>query len=380
MDEVDRALCCRPAPFLDHCDGIGATRAVAGRFGCDGPRANPQDRKEQMFLRSVVRSIGALALTAGILVSLPASADAATRQTPQLSISKNHGAPFFRGQTGQYSVFVQNIGDAATLGTVEVDEVPPTGLTVTAMAGDGWTCTVASLSCTRSDSLSGGASYPAITVTVAVAENAPDSVVNVVRVSGGGSVPAEAEDPTNVVTPAQPAQLSINKTHSGDFTQGGTGTYTIDVSNAANAGPTSGTVTVTDTLPAGVTPTAASGTGWNCSVSGQTVTCTRTDALAAGSSYPTITVTANVTTSAPCAFSNTATVSGGGSASASDNDPTTVTGGTCNGGNGGNGGGSLLPINLNGVLTMFNNISTSNNINSPGASNITNQNFTNKAG
>lgn len=170
------------------------------------------------------------------------------------------------------------------------------------------------------------------------------------------------------------------RTEGNNFTQGGTGTYAIDVANAANAGPTTGTVTVTDTLSAGVTPTAASGTGWNCGIAGQTVTCTRTDVLAAGASYPTITVTTNVTTSAPCTFTNTASVSGGGSPNASDNDPTTVTGGTCSGGNGGNGGngggGSLLPINLNGVFTMFNNISISNNINSPGGTNTTNQNFT----
>ncbi|MFD6986790.1 hypothetical protein ACFWAX_39935, partial [Streptomyces sp. NPDC059956] len=57
-------------------------------------------------------------------------------------------------------------------------------------------------------------------------------------------------------------------------------------------------------------------------------------------------------------------------------DPTTVTGGTCNGGGGGNGGnegGSILPINLNGIITAFNNISINNNINSPAATNVSNQ-------
>ncbi|MFE7794565.1 hypothetical protein [Streptomyces sp. NPDC057460] len=75
----------------------------------------------------------------------------------------------------------------------------------------------------------------------------------------------------------------------------------------------------------------------------------------------------------PCTFINTATLSGGGSKSATASNPTTVTGGTCNGGNGG--GGSILPTNPNGILTMFNNVSTSN-INSSGGSNSTNQSFT----
>ncbi|MGR4884050.1 hypothetical protein ACIPUC_32185 [Streptomyces sp. LARHCF249] len=45
------------------------------------------------------------------------------------------------------------------------------------------------------------------------------------------------------------------------------------------------------------------------------------------------------------------------------------------GGNNGGGGGSILPVNLNGILPMFNNVSINNNINSPGASNTTTQNF-----
>ncbi|MET8421484.1 hypothetical protein ACWD7C_29415 [Streptomyces sp. NPDC005134] len=76
----------------------------------------------------------------------------------------------------------------------------------------------------------------------------------------------------------------------------------------------------------------------------------------------------------PCTFINTATVSGGGSESATASNPTTVTGGTCNGGNGD--GASILPTNLNGILTMFNNVSTSNNINRLGRSNTINQTFT----
>ncbi|WP_323187171.1 MULTISPECIES: hypothetical protein [unclassified Streptomyces] len=146
----------------------------------------------------------------------------------------------------------------------------------------------------------------------------------------------------------------------------------IAVSNAASASPTSGTVTATDTLPTGVMPASVSGTGWTCNTAGQTITCEREDALAAGDSYPPITVTVNITATAPCTFSDTATVSGGGSAPASDNDPTIVTGGICNGGGG---GGSILPINLSGVILMFNNISINHNIDGPGASNNSRQNF-----
>lgn len=57
-------------------------------------------------------------------------------------------------------------------------------------------------------------------------------------------------------------------------------------------------------------------------------------------------------------------------------DPTPITGATCPNGNGnGGGGGSILPVSLNGIIPMFNNISTNNNILSPGGKNQTNQNL-----
>jgi hypothetical protein len=69
-------------------------------------------------------------------------------------------------------------------------------------------------------------------------------------------------------------------------------------------------VTVVDTLPAGLTATAISGTGWTCTLA--TLTCTRSDVLAPGASYPAITLTVSVASSASSTLTNSATVSGGG--------------------------------------------------------------------
>src|SRR5205807_941934 len=75
--------------------------------------------------------------------------------------------------------------------------------------------------------------------------------------------------------------VSVSKTHSGNFTQGQIGaTYSVTVSNAVAAAPTSGTVTVTETVPAGLTLVSMSGTGWTCPNGSNT--CTRSDALAGG--------------------------------------------------------------------------------------------------
>src|SRR4030088_1264395 len=105
--------------------------------------------------------------------------------------------------------------------------------------------------------------------------------------------------------------MTIAKSHVDPFVRGTSNTYTLTATNSGNVS-TSGTVTVTDTLPAGLTPTGAAGTGWICPAPvGQTVICTRADVLAAGASYPPITVTVTALQSAASTVTNTASVSGG---------------------------------------------------------------------
>ncbi len=66
--------------------------------------------------------------------------------------------------------------------------------------------------------------------------------------------------------PSGASDLTITKTHNPDIAiPGGTVTYTVTVSNVGSA-PSSGTVTVTETPPPGLTVTALSGTGWTCTV------------------------------------------------------------------------------------------------------------------
>ena len=152
--------------------------------------------------------------------------------------------------------------------------------------------------------LAAGASYPLITLAVSVASNAPASVTNTAAVSGGGDVVAGNNTATDPTTITQVADLTITKSHVGSLAQGQVGaTYTVTVSNAG-PGPTSGTVTVVDTLPAGLTATAMAGTGWTCTLA--TLTCTRSDVLANGGSYPVLVLTVNVAGNAPASVTNTA--------------------------------------------------------------------------
>src|SRR5208337_4062256 len=89
-------------------------------------------------------------------------------------------------------------------------------------------------------------------------------------------------------------------------------------------GTTSGTVTLTDTLPSGLTATAISGTGWSCNLG--TLTCTSSTAVSGGGSFPPVTLTVNVSCTAPASVTNSATVSGGGNDNTeTGKDPTTIT-------------------------------------------------------
>src|SRR6202021_2832782 len=98
---------------------------------------------------------------------------------------------------------------------------------------------------------------------------------NTASVAGGGETNLSNDSASATVAIVGVPDLTIAKTANGTFTQGDAAdTYTITVSNAGGAS-TSGTVTVTDTLPAGLSPTAADNAtinGWHASFAGQTIT------------------------------------------------------------------------------------------------------------
>lgn len=115
--------------------------------------------------------------------------------------------------------------------------------------------------------------------------------------------------------PGAAPDLTIRKTHSpASFAAGSsTGFYTITVSNLSPVAPSSGTVTVVDTLPAGIAPLAAFGSGWTCSISGQTVTCATDTVIGVSADAPAITLRVTVDTGlVGQILINTVTVSGGG--------------------------------------------------------------------
>ena len=124
-----------------------------------------------------------------------------------------------------------------------------------------------------------------------------------------------------VENPGAAPALSISKTHNGVFGPGEQNAqYTITVTNSGT-GTISEPVTVNDTLPAGETLVSMSAGGaWICASSA----CTNSGTLAAGHSYPAITVTVNVAAGATSPQVNTATATGGGAQEVTATDSTTI--------------------------------------------------------
>src|SRR5262249_39665888 len=147
--------------------------------------------------------------------------------------------------------------------------------------------------CTTSAAIAAGASAPPITITVNVAANVGPSVTNGVTVAGGGESNT-SNNSFQLVSNINAPDLSVSKFATPTtFSQGQSGAiYTILVSNGGT-GPSSGTITVTDTLDPNVAFVSASGTNWSCNAAAQVVTCTTSAAIAAGDSAPPITISVN---------------------------------------------------------------------------------------
>jgi uncharacterized repeat protein (TIGR01451 family) len=230
-----------------------------------------------------------------------------TVAAPALTIAKSHTGGFVGGEATTFTLAVSNAGNLATDGsTVTVtDPFPASSFSALANAGgDGWNCSIAdltlTLTCTRSDALAAGASYPPILVDATVQESTPATVANTATVAGGGSAPSTGSDGGGA---SGLADLSITKTvQPAVVPNGGQVTYAL---NVQNAGPSAAQdVTVSDPVDTGsFRNVAAQSTQGTCDA---TVSCSLGTVDA--NSTVTITITATVT-ARDTTLLNTATVS-----------------------------------------------------------------------
>ena len=216
--------------------------------------------------------------------------------TPDADISKSDSPdPVNVGSDLTYTLTVGSVGSADLTGVITVTDTLPNGLTFKSAAGAGWTCNNNGqlVTCTRNGPLAHGTTAPAITLVATVGAAAYPSLSNTACVAAANDANANNNcdtEPTNV----NAVDLAIDKTDNPDPVNVGADlTYTLHVENIGGA-PTTGVVTVTDSLPAGLTFKSASGTGWTCGHVGQDVTCTMPGPLAGHAVAPDITIVSTV--------------------------------------------------------------------------------------
>jgi uncharacterized repeat protein (TIGR01451 family) len=209
-----------------------------------------------------------------------------------------------------YVITVSNAGPEAVTGATVADVLP------VVLLGPAWTCVASpGTSCTANGSgsindivnlaVGGTATY---TVTGTVSAGATGTLTNTATVTppGGLSDPNPTNNiATDVDTLAPAADLSITKTDSADpVSTNDPLTYVLTITND---GPSDATgVTVTDTLPVGVTFVSSVPGAPTCTLSGVTLTC----GLGALATAGTATVSINTTVTASGGMLvNTASVS-----------------------------------------------------------------------
>jgi uncharacterized repeat protein (TIGR01451 family)/fimbrial isopeptide formation D2 family protein len=283
------------------------------------------------------------------------SSTASVTVNPQqldLVLDKSHYGNFTIGLDGTYTLKVTNNGLATAIGKIQISDTLPSNLSFKSFLGSDWSCTNASATaCTAGNTgtltftnnntsglAAGASSTVELTVTVGTGTSTgTNSITNSATANlidypnlDPSTPDASDSDPTTVIGGAD---LTVTKSHTGNFPAGGTGTYTLTVTN--NGSDTAASpLTLFDNLPEGLTYNTYSSTdGWTCSSDTATyrsVTCTRSSSLSASSSS-TVNLTVNVSATAPSSVTNIVDVASNTSDPNTSNnqasDPTTITGG-----------------------------------------------------
>jgi len=217
------------------------------------------------------------------------------------------------GDQIHYTITVANSGNG-----------PATGVTISDTKLPSLSCTIGVTPTTLPTTLAAGATLTCTgTYTLTGADVGAGSVTNTATVSGTNACTAAAPNCTGTeITPlGQVPILSLTKSATPNpFVVGQPASYSITVANNGTAA-TSANVTVSDTLPSGITLASSSGSNWACTGT-SALTCTFSGTIAAGANSV-LTLNVNVAASATVG-DNSATASGGG-------DPTCPAAARCTG-------------------------------------------------
>ncbi len=195
----------------------------------------------------------------------------APAQNANLSLTKTDSPdPVLVGQQVTYNLTVGNAGPRAATGTVVTDTLPAGMIFDSAVPSQGMCSHTSGTVTCQLGTVANGA---APTIQIKGRPQSTGTINNTATVASGVNDPSTGNNTASATTTVNPAaDLALTKTDSPDPVGVGQQlTYSVGVSNA---GPSSATgITVTDTLPAGVTFNSATPTQGSCSQSGGTVSC-----------------------------------------------------------------------------------------------------------
>ncbi|HEX8095858.1 hypothetical protein, partial [Jatrophihabitans sp.] len=224
--------------------------------------------------------------------------------------------PFVAGSQARYQIQVRNAGESDAVG-VEVSDVLPAGLSYDSFSSTdpNWACaaTGQQVGCGYTGSLVAGASSSfTLAVNLATGFLGPASNTATVTSSTPDPVPGNNSD-VDDSSVSQVAGLSIALSHTGTAVAGNPLTFRLAVHNA---GPSDigGPVTVLDALPAGLSFSSATGTGWSCgyAAGSRLVSCVLAAGLATGASATQLNLLVQLDPEiGPATLEDTATVGSG---------------------------------------------------------------------
>lgn len=218
----------------------------------------------------------------GYRLTIPMHSGTLASAGPTLSNSTTFdGSALVVDQDGAYDITISNTGSSATFDPVTVVATLPSNVDYVSNVATGWTvdysddgityagaptASTAYVRFTRSDVLDSGNSYPVISIGVTA------TATGIATLSTTGSTTGSANATNSDAVNVGDIDLSIAKSHVGNFTASANETWTIDI-ESLGSGDTVGATRVVDEMPAGfVFVSTTEPVGWDVDYSDDGVT------------------------------------------------------------------------------------------------------------
>ncbi len=196
------------------------------------------------------------------------------------TVDANGDGMFNPGEALRYTITVQNIGSAPATNVILTDPLPGE-LDFVSVSTSGVVIQETPVLIVNLGTMQPGA-VQVLTIEMTIPMDTPTmtTITNVVTVTDNEG--DEATDMVDIIVISLP-DLAIDKSGPTSVAPEERFSYLIRVTNVG-MGPTTGLITVTDSLPMQVVYVSGGGNGWTCGAVGQDVTCTNPGPLAPGES------------------------------------------------------------------------------------------------